>query len=75
MKKEIALLAAIIVLGSIWISHLNAQIDYADTECPVCGSCEVLDFGESEHGERCYCYDCETEFYITPITDYEQEQY
>ena len=41
MKKEIALLAAIIVLGSIWISHLKAQIDYADTECPVCGSCEI----------------------------------
>ena len=34
MKKEITLLVAIIVLGTIWISHLKAQIDYADTECP-----------------------------------------
>lgn len=75
MKKEITLLVAIIVLGTIWISHLKAQIDYADMECPVCRSSEVLDFGESEHGDRCYCYDCETEFYITPITDYEQERF
>ena len=75
MKKEITLLVAIIVLGTIWTSHLKAQIDYADMECPVCGSSEVLDFGESEHGDRCYCYDCETEFYITPITDYEQERF
>lgn len=75
MRKKITLLVAIIVLGTIWIKHLRQQVDYVDMDCPVCGSSKVLDFGTNEHGNRCHCYDCKTEFYITPITDDEQEQY
>ena len=71
MKQVIALIA-VIVLGGIWIKSEKAKVAYADTDCPVCGSSEVLDFGETEHGQKCHCYDCRAEFYITKVyEDYE----
>ena len=69
MKQIIALLAAI-VLGGIWVSHEKAKVAYADTDCPTCGGSEVLDFGQTEQGQHCHCYDCGQEFYILP-NDYE----
>jgi transposase-like protein len=70
MKQVIALLA-VIVLGGLWISSEKAKVAYADTGCPVCGSSEVLDFGQTERGQHCHCYDCGQEFYLETASDYE----
>jgi len=75
MKKQSILLAVMLaklILLAGWAHSLKAQVAYADIDCPVCGSDEVLDFGESELGQKCHCYDCKTEFYITEnYSDYE----
>ena len=71
MKKQLALLAALLILGTIWVRSIKAQVAYADTDCPVCGSNEVLDFGETDMGQHCHCYDCGQEFYLIPASDYE----
>ena len=73
MKKQLALLAALalLILGTIWVRSIKAQVAYADTDCPVCGSNEVLDFGETDKGQHCHCYDCGQEFYLIPASDYE----
>lgn len=75
MKKNGILIAAGTVITTLligWVQHLKAQVSYADFNCPVCGSDEVLDFGDSELGKKCHCYDCKTEFYITEnYSDYE----
>lgn len=71
MKKQLALLAALLILGTIWVRSIKAQVAYADTDCPVCGSNEVLDFGETDKGQHCHCYDCGQEFYLIPTSDYE----
>jgi transposase-like protein len=70
MKQVIALLA-VIVLGGLWIRSEKAKVAYADTDCPVCGSSEVLDFGQTERGQHCHCYDCGQEFYLETASDYE----
>lgn len=70
MKQIIALLTAIII-GGIWVKSLKDKVAYADTDCPTCGSSEVLDFGQTEQGQHCHCYDCGQEFYLTPASDYE----
>ena len=70
MKQVIALLA-VIVLGGLWIRSEKAKVAYADTDCPVCGSSEVLDFGQTERGQHCHCYDCGQEFYLKTASDYE----
>ena len=70
MKQVIALLA-VIVLGGLWIRSEKANVAYADTDCPVCGSSEVLDFGQTERGQHCHCYDCGQEFYLETASDYE----
>ncbi len=63
--KQIIILIAVIVLGGIWIKSEKAKVAYADIDCPVCGSTEVLDFGTTtERGQHCHCYDCGQEFYI-----------
>ena len=62
---------AVIVLGGLWIRSEKAKVAYADTDCPVCGSSEVLDFGQTERGQHCHCYDCGQEFYLETASDYE----
>ena len=62
--KKIVFLSVLILVGIIWVNHLKAQVAYVDMNCPTCGSDEVLDFGESELGQKCHCYDCGQEFYI-----------
>ena len=64
MKKQLILLAILIVTGAIWVRSIKAQVAYADTDCPTCGSNEVLDFGRYEYGQKCHCYDCGQEFFI-----------
>lgn len=74
MKKQSILLAvmlAALILLAGWTHSLKAQVAYADTDCPACGSNEVLDFGETDKGQHCHCYDCRQEFYLTPASDYE----
>ena len=71
MKKQVFILLAAIVLGVLWVRSENAKVAYADTDCPVCGGSEVLDFGQTERGQHCHCYDCGQEFYIEPAYDYE----
>ena len=71
MKKQLALLAALLILGTIWVRSIKAQVAYADTDCPVCGSNEVLDFGETDKGQHCHCYDCGQHVYLTPSSDYD----
>lgn len=62
--KQVVLLLIVIVLGTIWVRSEKAKVAYADTPCPACGSSEVLDFGQTEHGQHCHCFDCKTEFYV-----------
>lgn len=69
--KQLIALAAVIILGGLWIKSEKAKVAYADTDCPVCGSSEVLDFGTSENGQKCHCYDCGREFYILDEASYE----
>lgn len=67
MKKGIIAYSAMfaaLLLASGWVANKKAQVAYADTPCPLCGSGEVLDYGHTENGERCKCYDCKAEFYI-----------
>lgn len=67
MKKYLpyAILGIVIILGCAYIHNLKSNIDYADIECPKCGSNEVLDYGEDEQGNHdCQCYDCKTMFVI-----------
>lgn len=74
MKEKILLgisAAAIIIAGTAWIRSTKAQIAYADYSCPVCGSDEVLDYGETAHGRHAQCFDCKTEFYTSDEYDYE----
>ena len=63
--KQVLVLLTVIVLGCIWVSSIKAKVAYAETDCPTCGSSEVLDFGYNEEGDQhCHCYDCGQEFYI-----------
>ena len=75
MKTDSILIAVgifVIVLLIGWVQHLKAQVAYADFNCPVCGSDEVLDFGETEYGRHSQCFDCKTEFY-TQETEYDYD--
>lgn len=69
--KQVIVLVAVIVLGGIWINSERAKVAYAGTDCPACGSAEVLDFGHSEKGQKCHCFDCGKEFYILDEVSYE----
>ena len=75
MKKNINKETVFIVLGvlliaslTIYTHHLRSKIDYLDCNCPVCGSEEVVDFGEDHLnqslGTKGHCFDCGTEFYV-----------
>jgi len=62
--KQIIILTALITAGLLWIKSEKAKVNYADFACPVCGSEEVLDFGDSARGQHYSCYDCKADFYI-----------
>ena len=74
MNKDKILLAVVIVVIALligWVQQIKAQVAYADFNCPVCGSDEVLDFGETDHhGRHSQCFNCKAEFYETEY-DYE----
>lgn len=70
MRQVIALLT-VIIIGLLWVKSLKDKVAYADIDCPACGGVEVLDFGQTEHGQHCHCYDCGHEFYILPANYYE----
>lgn len=61
------MLAATLVLIALLIGytkHLKAQVRRTGFECPMCGSDEVLDLGETDNnGRHAQCYDCKAEFY------------
>ena len=69
-KETVSVFFGLLVIISllIYASHLRSQIDYLDIECPVCGSCEVGNFGEDpinvSLGTKGHCFDCGTEFYV-----------
>lgn len=63
MKQLIALIV-VTIIGSLWVKTLQDKIDYVDTECPLCGSVVVLDFGKTEEGQHCHCCKCGREFYL-----------
>ncbi len=73
MKEKILLTVAVVALCVAlgWVKSLKAQVDYADFNCPTCGSNEVLDYGETHHGTHYQCYDCKTEFYAQEGNSYE----
>lgn len=65
MKKQLVLLAAMIVLGVIYVNNQKSQIDYVDMPCPNCEGVEVLNFGYNDNGEqKCHCADCGLDFSI-----------
>lgn len=64
MKGRNIAIAIIAALGLIWIGSKRVCIAYADMPCPTCGSVEVLDFGHTERGQLCHCFDCGQEFFI-----------
>jgi transcription elongation factor Elf1 len=73
MKQKIFLAIAVVILFLLagWVRSLKAQVAYTDFSCPVCGSDEVLDFGETERGNHSQCFDCKTEFYTEVAQNYE----
>ena len=68
MKKNIlhiTILLLAIILGGILINHERSQVRYVNTDCPYCGSSEVLDFGLTDGGDqRAHCFDCKQEYNI-----------
>jgi transposase-like protein len=65
MKKQLILLAVMIILGMVYVNSLKSEISYVDMPCPNCGSTEVLDFGHNDEGDqKCHCSDCGLEFSI-----------
>jgi len=59
---QVIVLAAVIIIGSIWIHNIRSGIEYADFECPMCESNEVLKL-HSENGTTNYeCADCHTKY-------------
>lgn len=62
MKKSILLVIAIIVCAVIMSKNDHK---YADIDCPVCGSCDVLDISDEDtDDQQCICVECGTEFSI-----------
>lgn len=60
---QVIILAAVIIFGFAWIHSIKSNIEYADFECPVCGSCEVLKLHTDDDGNTDYkCPDCHTEY-------------
>ena len=75
MKKNINKETGFVILSilfiftfSIYMNHLHSKIDYLNTNCPVCSSQEVGDFGEdhlnTNLGTKAHCFDCGTDFYV-----------
>lgn len=68
MKKNIIILLLLltaVIVGSLFVGHLRSQVKYVGEDCPFCGSCEVLDFGTDNDGNKlANCYDCSTRYII-----------
>ena len=68
MKKNftlISIVAVIVIILSAWTSYLKSDIDYVDIDCPICGGCEVINFGDYDGETHCHCADCDAEFYLS----------
>ena len=51
-----------VIVAAVHINRLRSNIDYADFDCPKCGSNEVLDLGHDIDGmTRAKCADCGVE--------------
>ena len=51
-----------VIVAAVHINRLRSNIDYADFDCPKCGSNEVLNLGQEIDGTtKAKCADCGVE--------------
>ena len=59
---KLGFIILVVIVGAIHINRLRSNINYADFDCPKCGSNEVLDLGQDIDGmTRAKCADCGVE--------------
>ena len=54
-----------VIVAAIHVNRLRSNIDYADFDCPECGSSEVLNLGHDIDGTtkaKCACCGVEIKF-------------
>lgn len=58
-KLEITAFAMFFLFAGLYIYNVKRHIHYADFQCPICGSSEVVETGINIEGEPTYeCMGC-----------------